>query len=92
MRMIQKLKALEKAVVFLRWATDAEFGKIKYVGDDFIEFEILDMDDMEYTETVLINSQLILEVIISGSEISRVIAELSARITPADLDITPWGV
>ena len=34
MRMIQKLKALEKAVVFLRWATDAEFGKIKYVGDD----------------------------------------------------------
>ena len=50
------------------------------------------MDDMEYTETVLINSQLILEVIISGSEISRVIAELSARITPADLDITPWGV
>lgn len=92
MRMIQKLKALEKAVVFLRWATDAEFGKIKYVGDDFIEFEILDMDDMEYTETVLINSQLILEVIISGSEISRVTAELSARITPADLDITPWGV
>ena len=41
MRMIQKLKALEKAVVFLRWATDAEFGKIKYVGDDFIEFDIL---------------------------------------------------
>ncbi len=86
MRMIQKLKALEKAVVFLRWATDAEFGKIKYVGDDFIEFEILDMDSMEYTETVLINSQLILEVMISGFEISRVIAEMSAKITVSDLD------
>ena len=86
MRMIQKLKAFEKAVVFLRWATDAEFGKIKYVGDDFIEFDILDMDSMEYTETVLINSQLILEVMISGFEISRVIAEMSAKITVHDLD------
>lgn len=86
MRIIQKLKALEKAVVFLRWATDAEFGKIKYVGDDFIEFDILDMDSMEYTETVLINSQLILEVMISGFEIARVIAEMSAKITVHDLD------
>ena len=86
MRMIQKLKALEKAVVFLRWATDAEFGKIKYVGDDFIEFDILDIDTMEYTETVLINSQLILEVMISGFEIARVIAEMSAKITVSDLD------
>ena len=86
MRMIQKLKALEKAVVFLRWATDAEFGKIKYVGDDFIEFEILDMDSMEYTESVLINSQLILEVMISGFEISRVIAEMSAKITVSDIE------
>ncbi len=87
MRMIQKLKALEKAVVFLRWATDAEFGKIKYVGSDFIEFEILDMDTMEYSETVLINSQLILEVMISGFEVSRVIAELSAKITPSHIDL-----
>ena len=87
MRMIQKLKALERAVVFLRWATDAEFGKIKYVGDDFIEFDILDIDTMEYTDTVLINSQLILEVMVSGFEISRVIAEMSAKITVSDLDI-----
>lgn len=86
MRMIQKLKALERAVVFLRWATDAEFGKIKYVGEDFIEFEVLDMDNMEYCETILINSQLILEVMISGFEVSRVIAEMSSRIPCADID------
>ena len=42
MRMIQKLKALEHAIVFLRWATDADFGRIKYVGEVFIEFEVLD--------------------------------------------------
>lgn len=85
MRMIQKLKALEKAVVFLRWATDGQFGKIKYVGSDFIEFEVLDMETMEYTETVLINSQLLLEVIVSGFEVSRVIAEMSHKMEIADL-------
>jgi len=85
MRMIQKLKALEKAVVFIRWATDAQFGKLKYVGSDFIEFEILDMDSMEYVETVLINSQLILEVIVSGFEVSRVIAEMSHKMEIVDL-------
>ena len=84
MRMIQKLKGLEKAVVFLRWATDAQFGRIKYVGDDFIEFEVLDTDSVEYTETVLINSQLILEVIISGYEVARMIAEISVNMTKSE--------
>lgn len=84
MRLIQKLKILEKAVVFMRWATAEEFGRIKYVGDDFVEFEILDMDSMEYVETVLINSQLILEVMIGGIEIARVVAELSARLPQGD--------
>lgn len=82
MRMIQKLKGLEKAVVFMRWATDAQFGRLKYVGEDFVEFEVLDTDSMEYTETVLINSQLILEVIVSGYEVARIIAELAVNITP----------
>ena len=84
MRMIQKLKSLERAVVFLRWATDAQFGRIKYVGEDFIEFEILDTDSMEYTETILINSQLILEVIVSGYEVARVIAEIAVNLTQDD--------
>ncbi len=86
MRMIQKLKALERAIVFMRWATDSEFGRIKYVGEDFIEFEILDMDTLEYTETVLINCQLILEVMISGFEVSRLVAEMSAKIQCGEID------
>ena len=47
MRMIQKLKGLERAVVFMRWATDGQFGRLKYVGDDFVEFEVLDTDSMD---------------------------------------------
>lgn len=79
MILIQKLKAFEKNIVFLRWATDAEFGRIKYVGADFIEFEVLDMETFEYMETVLINHQLILEVVIGGLEVSRIIAEMSHK-------------
>lgn len=78
--MIQKLKLFEKMVVFLRWATDAEFGKILYVGEDFVEFLVLNPDTMEYGDKILINSQLILEVMVSGYEISRLIAEISARV------------
>ena len=87
MRMIQKLKALEKAVVFLSWATDAEFVDIKYVGVEFIEFEILDMDSMEYTERVVINSQHYMEVMTSGFEISRVIAEICAKLKVSDVEV-----
>ena len=79
MRMIQKLKLFEQTVVFMRWAGDAQFGKINYVGDDFIEFTVLNPDTMEYGDKLLINSQLILEVMLSGYEISRLIAELSAN-------------
>lgn len=85
--MIQKLKLFEQSVVFLRWATDAEFGKILYAGDDFVEFLALNPDTMEYGDKILINSQLILEVVVSGYEISKLIAEISARVNlPPALD------
>ena len=79
MRMIQKLKLFEQTVVFLRWATDAQFGKILYVGEDFIEFLVLNQETMEYDDKILINSQLILEVMVSGYEVSRLLAEISAK-------------
>ena len=81
MRMIQKLKLFEQTVVFMRWATDAQFGKILYVGEDFIEFLALDPETMEYGDKILINSQLILEVVLSGYEVARILAEMSAKAT-----------
>lgn len=83
MRMIQKLKLFEQTVVFLRWATDAQFGKILYVGEDFIEFLVLNQETMEYDDKILINSQLILEVVLSGYEVARLIAEISAKASSA---------
>lgn len=80
MRLIQKLKQLERQYVFIRWATAEEYGKLKYVGSDFIEFEIINTETMEYVETVLINTQLILEVMIGGADIARIVAEVSSKL------------
>ena len=64
MRLINRMKMFEQNYVFLRWATGAEYGKITYVGEDYVEFNIIDVDTMEYRETVMINSQLILEAVL----------------------------
>lgn len=80
MRLIQKLKQFERQYMFIRWATAEEYGKLKYVGHDFIEFEVINVDTMEYTETILINNQLILEVVVGGADIARIVAEVSSRL------------
>ena len=80
MYLIQKLKSLEKQIVYLRWIDNAEFGKIKYVGHDFIEFEILNTESYEYTETVLIKPSLIIEVVLGGPDVNRVIATFSCNL------------
>lgn len=83
MKLIERMKIFEQQYVFLRWATGAEYGKVVSVGDDFVEFNIIDVDSMEYRETVVVNSQLILEAIYGGSDISRIIAEISSSLPPA---------
>ena len=80
MRLVQKLKQFERQYMFIRWATAEEYGRLKYVGHDFIEFEVINVDTMEYVETVLINNQLILEVMVGGADISRIVAEVSASL------------
>ena len=83
MKLIERMKIFENQYVFLRWATGAEYGKVVSVGDDFVEFNIIDVDSMEYRETVVVNTQLILEAIYGGSDISRIIAEISSSLPPA---------
>ena len=80
MRLVQKLKQFENHYMFIKWATGGEYGKLIYAGDDFIEFNIVDLETMEYSETVFIQSPLILEVSTGGADVARVIAEVSAQI------------
>lgn len=80
MRLVQRLKIFENQYMFIKWATGGEYGKLVYAGDDFIEFNIVNLETMEYSETVFINSPLILEISIGGADVARVIAEVSAQI------------
>lgn len=81
MRMIERLKDFEQSYVFLRWATGNEYGKIEFVGEDFVEFSIIDVDSMEYRETILINSQLVLEMTFGGLDVARILAERSCKLS-----------
>jgi len=81
MRMLERLKEFEKQYMFLRWVSGNEYGKLEFVGDDFIEFSVIDVDTMEYRETLLINSQLILEAAFGGADVSRIVAEISSQMT-----------
>ena len=81
MRLIEKLKEFEQQYMFIRWATGSEYGKLIYAGDDFAEFDVINIETMEYAETVFIHSPLILEVAIGGADISRIVAEMSSKIT-----------
>lgn len=79
MKMLEKLKEYENQYIFMRWATGGEYGKIMFVGEDFVEFNIIDIDTMSYKETMVIYSPLILEVAIGGADIARIVAELSLK-------------
>lgn len=84
MKLVEKLKEYENQYLFIRWATGGEYGKLIYAGEDFIEFNIIDVDTMNYRETMLIYAPLILEVSIGGADIARIIAEVSSKMTLHD--------
>lgn len=80
MRLAEKLKQFERKIVFMNWGTTAEYGKINYVGADFVEFEIFNPETLEYTEKVLINIQLVLEVVVYSADISRLAMEYAGKL------------
>ena len=86
MRLADKLKLFERQLIFLKWGASESYGRMNYVGADFIEFEIFDTEELEYTDKLLINSQLILEVVIKGTDIARILAEYSASLPEHDKD------
>ena len=81
MKLQEKLKEYENQYLFLRQATGGEYGKLMYVGEDFVEFNIIDVDTMSYRETALIYAPLILEVSIGGADVARILAEVSSKMS-----------
>lgn len=81
MKLVEKLKEYENQYMFIRWATGGEYGKLVSVGEDFIEFNIIDIETMNYKETMLLYAPLLLEISIGGSDIARIIAEVSSQMS-----------
>lgn len=81
MKLQEKLKAFENQYLFIRWAMGGEYGKLRYVGEDYVEFDVVDIDSMSYRETMLISASLIMEVAVGGADISRIVAEISSQLT-----------
>ena len=67
--------------MFIRWATGGEYGKLISVGDDFIEFNVIDIETMNYKETIILYAPLLLEISIGGADIARIIAEVSSQMS-----------
>ena len=87
MKLTDKLKTFERQVVFMRWGGNESYGRLNYVGFDFVEFEVFDADELQFTDKILINSQLILEVVVNGSDIARILAEYSGSLPSEERNI-----
>jgi len=81
MKLVEKLEEYINQYMFIRWATGGEYGKLISTGEDYIEFNVIDIETMAYKETVLIYAPLILEIAIGGADIARIIAEVSSQIS-----------
>lgn len=81
MRLTDKLREYENQYMYVKWATGGEYGKLVSTGDDFIELNVINVETMEYAETLIIYSPLILEVAIGGADIHRIVAEVSSKLT-----------
>ena len=81
MKLLERLREFENQYVFIKWALGAEYGKLLNVGEDFLEFAVINVETMEYSETMLINASLLLEVAIGGADVARIIAEVSSRMS-----------
>ena len=51
MKLVEKLEEYVNQYMFIRWATGGEYGKLISTGEDFIEFNIIDIETMAYKET-----------------------------------------
>mgnify|MGYP006886784186 FL=1 len=80
MKFVEKLKELEGQYMFMKYAGGSEYGKLVYVGEDFFQFDVFDVTTMAYSETLYANPRLVLEVMVGGSDIQRIVSEVSYQI------------
>lgn len=81
MKLINRLQLLEGQYMFIKWVGGCEYAKLINVALDFYEFDVIDIETMEYKETVLIRPDLLMEVTFGGADVQRVLAEMCCNIS-----------
>lgn len=67
--------------MFIKWVGGCEYAKLVSVAVDFYEFNIIDIETMEYKETIMIRPNLLMEVTYGGADVQRVLAEMCCNIS-----------
>ncbi len=81
MRLLNRLKLLEGQYMFIKWVGGCEYVKLVNASVDFYEFDIIDIESMEYKETILIRPNLLMEITFGGADVQRVLAEMCCNIS-----------
>ena len=79
MRLFNRLKLLEGQYMFVKWVGGCEYVKLVHAESDFFEFNIIDIETMEYKETILMRPNLLLEITFGGPDVQRVLAEMCCK-------------
>lgn len=82
----QRLKMFTGQYMFIKWVGGSEYVKLINVGDDFYEFDVIDIDSMEYQENLMIQHNLLLEVTLGGADVQRILAEMSCNLPAVNRD------
>ncbi|MBR2526394.1 hypothetical protein IKE67_08010 [bacterium] len=81
MRLLNRLKLLEGQYMFIKWVGGCEYVKLINAAVDFYEFDIIDIETMEYKETIMIRPNLLMEVTFGGPDVQRVLAEMCCNMS-----------
>lgn len=81
MRLLNRLKLLEGQYMFIKWVGGCEYAKLVSASIDFYEFDIIDIESMEYKETIIIRPNMLMEITFGGADVQRVLAEMCCNIS-----------
>lgn len=71
---------LEGQYMFIKWVGGCEYVKLVSAEIDFYEFDVINIETMEYKETILIRPNLLMEVTYGGADVQRVLAEMCCNL------------
>ncbi len=86
MRFYSKIKTIWNVNTCSSLGNAEEYGKLKYVGSDFLEFDVIERRLNGIQGNRAYQQQLVLEAVVGGADISRIVAEVSSQLPSPNKD------